>query len=747
MVYLSFLMLYSVTGCFGQAEQTAFRVRSDISAGLNADLGWAGALNEDVTIFTDEPFRVRFEIVGSDGMDADQRFNLQYRRNEGEWKNIDAQDFPKPDNTLVYDFKTAEADETADDWNVIHGGASGIKVAADEGGNFLRASSNIEPLLVIQSNETDWEIKELIATFRLPGGNSNGAGIIFGYVDPDNYYRILLDVDGILRLSRFADGTESVVAEEKATAATDRWLKLEVQIEDDGVEIEIDGGVVDMMAGLDNLGPQSKIGFYVPQKSTIELREFELEGESSSPPVSIIASKAYENGEETSNLLAGSKAEFIPGAGISLRRKTIPWSGKMAQSEWEWPLVIRRFADGAVTNDEGDVFEFRMVDANYKPFEGSKNPVLSLSIPPGHIGGTFIETPGRIGPFQASNGDLYFIIEPTETDNMLMMIKSTDNGISWREVDGRRRPEEGDLEGFAAVLSRHSVHMIHQQTNSTWHHSFRTSDHTTHPDTWEIRDHQIAGHDAPPTQVASLAIRSDGSMVAVYGGPRKLHYKIRSPDGVWDEYEGIIDPDRGLVLSDPQIVIGANDEVHLAYYGNNGTAWYGKILPDGSLTELQLLSTDLQPDPRAKSGSILPLVFIPESNTLKVIYQHRSGYLWKSQITDNGPPSPPVQVSDRKVVYNAVDSEQAGADAIANGKTVHVLFIEDGSGNIYHTYTDKNGDWLPSTLLVDNIKGSWIRGSVYTRLDGERVYGYVYDAGSGGGGGMNKFAELQLNGH
>lgn len=504
---------------------------------------------------------------------------------------------------------------------------------------------------------------------------------------------------------------------------------------------------MDMSARFDNGGTQSKIGFYVPQKSITEFMKFELEGETSSPPVSIVASEAYENGAETTDLLAGSNAEFIPGAGISLHRRTIPWSGGMSQSEWEWPLVIRRFADGAVTNDGGDIFEFRMVDANNKPFENSKSPVLSLSVPPGHIGGTFIETPGRIGPFQASNGDLYFIIEPTETDNMLMMIKSTDNGRSWQEVDGRSRPGKGDLEGFAAVLSGHTIHMIHQQTNRTWHHSFRTSDHTTHPDTWEIRDHQIARHDAPPTQVASLAMRSDGSMVAVYGGPRKLHYKTRSADGVWDENERTVDTDSDLVLSDPQIVVGADDEVHFAYYGNNGTAWYRKILPNGSLTESQLVSSDLQPDPRAKAGSILPLVFIPETNTLKVIYQHRSGYLWKSRIADNGPQSPPVQVSDRKVVYNAVDSEQAGADAIANGKTVHVLFIEDGSGNIYHTCTDKNGNWLPSTLLVDDINGSWIRGSVYTRLDGARVYGYVYDGGSGGGGGMNKFAELPLDGN
>src|SRR5690606_8351257 len=336
------------------------------------------------------------------------------------------------------------------------------------------------------------------------------------YVDPENYYRIFLDVDGTLRLIRLADGMESVVAEEKATVASGKWLELEVQIEDEGVEIEFGG--VDMSAHFDNGGPQSKIGFYVPPKSAIELKEFELEGETSSPPVSIVSSEAYENGAETSDLLVGSNAEFIPGAGISLHRRTIPWSGGMSQSEWEWSLVIRRFEDGAVTNDEGDIFEFRMVDANNKPFEDSKNPVLSLSVPPGHIGGTFIETPSRIGPFQVSNGDLYFIIEPTETDNMLLMIKSTYNGMSWQEVDGRNRPGKGDLDGFAVVLSAHTIHMSHQQTNRTWHHSFRPSDHTTQPDTWEIRDHQIAGHDAPPTQVASLAMRSDGSMVAVYGG-------------------------------------------------------------------------------------------------------------------------------------------------------------------------------------------------------------------------------------
>jgi hypothetical protein len=110
----------------------------------------------------------------------------------------------------------------------------------------------------------------------------------------------------------------------------------------------------------------------------------------------------------------------------------------------------------------------------------------------------------------------------------------------------------------------------------------------------------------------------------------------------------------------------------------------------------------------------------------------------------DGPPSEPVRVTDRKLVQNAVDSDQTGADAIADGTTVHVLFIEQGSGNIYHTSADGNSAWQPSKLQLDGIDGQWIRGSLLTRGDNARVLGYVYDAGSDGGSGMNRFADVPL---
>lgn len=541
-------------------RQTAFRVRSDFTAGLNAEEGWAGAINENVTVYTDQPFRIRFELEGSAEASGERQFRLQYRRNGGDWENVDAEDFPVP--------------------------------------------------------------------------------------------------------------------------------------------------------------------------------------EEASPRVSIVSTAAYKHGAETTDLLSQSSTAYRAGAGIALAATTPSWSGGNVHGEWEWPLVIRRFADSAVTNDEGDTFEFRMVTADGELLDSTVNPVITVSVPSRHLGGTFVETPGRIGPWEASNGDLYFIMEPAETDNLLMMVKSTDSGETWQEVDGTNRPAADDLEGLASALSGDTIHLLHQTSDEVWHHSFRTSDDATYPDTWEVRDELVARPEEPPTQVASITVRSDGSIVGVYGGPQKVHFKIRSPDGTWGD-ETVLDAGVPPNLSGPQVVVGEGNVVHFAYTGDDGTAWYRRLQPDGMLTPREQIAQGLGTT-EYDVGSILPLTFIPETNTVVVIYRLATGRLWERRIIDHGPPSDAVQVSDRDVVQNAVDSDQTGADAIAEGTSVHVLFIEQDTGSIYHTRADANAAWQPSTLQVDGINGQWIRGTLLTRGDGATVYGYVYDAGSDGGSGMNRFATVPL---
>ncbi|UCF14647.1 MAG: hypothetical protein JSW59_14630, partial [Phycisphaerales bacterium] len=421
--------------------------------------------------------------------------------------------------------------------------------------------------------------------------------------------------------------------------------------------------------------------------------------------------------------------------------RTPVWSCANAHGEFEWPLVIRRFADGAVTNNDGDIFEFRMVNAVGTAAVIAHNPVLRLSIPAGHVGGTFIESPGRIGPWQASNGDLYFMMEPAETDNVFMMTKSTDNGRTWREIDGVNRPSTDDLESVDSRLVGDTIHIIHQVTHSVHYHTFRTSDHPTHPDTWAIRD-EPAGFVDAIAQNASMVIRSDGSVVAFYLGKEKIHYSIRWPKGIWSQVREL-DSDLQPNQAGPQAVLGSNDIIHIAYYGTDGTIWYRRFLPDGTFTPRQLLATGAGTT-RAEYGAVLPLLFIPQKNEVVIIYRLAIGNLWERRILNDAPPTDAVMVTDLRVVTDAVDSQQSGADAVLDGETVYVLFIEESSRSIFSTHD--NGGWQSAKLQVDNVLGSWVRGNVYIRKDGVRVYGYIYDEGSDGGAGMNRFGELVLNG-
>lgn len=88
---------------------------------------------------------------------------------------------------------------------------------------------------------------------------------------------------------------------------------------------------------------------------------------------------------------------------------------------------------------------------------------------------------------------------------------------------------------------------------------------------------------------------------------------------------------------------------------------------------------------------------------------------------------------------------EVGADAVAIGATVHVLFIEAGTGRLYHTRSDAPGAWSSPTVQVDSATVQWVRSQpVSTGGGAPTAYGYVYDAGSDGGSGRNWYGEVPV---
>ncbi|MDP2126784.1 MAG: exo-alpha-sialidase [Pseudohongiella sp.] len=460
------------------------------------------------------------------------------------------------------------------------------------------------------------------------------------------------------------------------------------------------------------------------------------------PVMSVISTVAYINGEETGRLLGSAEVDWDDGAGLNAVAFTPVWRAGNDAVEWEWPLVIRRFSDGPTFAEDGAIFELRVVDGYGQPLTGQAVAELRLNAPPRHLGGTFIETPGRLGPYQSDEGHLYFFMEPSETDNRFMAIKSTDFGLTWRETNGARRPVADDLEGVASVRTGNTIHLIHQVSREVFYHAFEIGSDESGLDAWRVDSQSIATPDEPPTQFADIVARSDGSLVTLYGGATRLFLQTRSAQGTWSapvEIDAEVEP----VLSGPVMATGPDDVVTLAYTGMDGSGFIRHLHPDGSLSERHPFSTNLG-SADSENGAIIPLVVLPESGTTVVLYREQNGLLYERRFSRDGQLSDPVQVAPLTVVTNAVDSEQAGADLILHESTLHLLFIEEQSGSIFHSRSDEAGIWSPPRALIENIQAGWVRGSVHLDAAGNQVYGFVYDAGSTGGSGFNRYFSILL---
>jgi hypothetical protein len=236
--------------------------------------------------------------------------------------------------------------------------------------------------------------------------------------------------------------------------------------------------------------------------------------------------------------------------------------------------------------------------------------------------------------------------------------------------------------------------------------------------------------------------RSDGSLVTLYAGSQRLFMQSRSAQGEWEAPQEI-DSDVPPGLSGPVMAIAADDTITMAYTGRDGSGFVRHLRADGSLSARQLFSANLGTTDD-ENGAIVPLVVLPESGETVLIYREQNGFLFERRFSSDGLLSAPVQVAQNPVITSAVDSEQVGADLIVHDSTLHLLFIDAQSRSIFHTRSSEAGNWSAPQAVVEDIQGAWVRGSVHRDAAGNPVYGFVFDAGSTGGSGFNRYVALPL---
>ncbi len=715
------------------AQDPTYRVRLDMAAPLNADQGWAADPGEPAIVVADQPFRLRIETTQ---IQKQAPLALQARRNNGEWKTLEAHDFPYPERELTLSFVDAVPGTTPPGWTVLAGDRDRLSIVQEGAQRFLRAEGGEHGLMAVYP--TPWGPSPHItiaARLRL-GNETDAADVLFGLTDGAHFHAVRFQADGTILIRRVIEGVETILARTNAPIKPGTWSEVEIAAEEGRLQIEVNGSAV----YTDDLSLISgEPGLTLAPGSTADFTEIEFEGIARAPQVSIVSAQGYEHADPTTDLLAGAAGPFSSGMGVSLQERAEQNSTADGHTEIEWPLVIRRYADGPEVSEDGDTFEFRMVTPGNGDMPIGASARVALSVPPGHLGGTFVETPGRIGPWQASNGDLYFIMEPSETDNKFMMMKSVDGGRTWREADGANRPETDDLEAVDSRLVDNRIHIIHQVTGSVRYHRFRISDHPTHPDRWEIRD-EIAAEATAIAQMATLTPRSDGSIVTVFLADR-LHYAVRGMDGIWSEALEL-DPGLAQINAGPQAVLGRHDTVHLAYFSDDGQLWYRTLSANGTLSERLRLAKGAGTS-RAEYGAVLPLAYDNATDRVTVAYRLADGSPWERSIHAGRLVTTPISIASLPVVTNAVDSQQAGADLIAVEGQLFALFIDEATRSLFSTR--KQGDiWSKPELRVGGIDAAWVRAGVLRTSDGHVALGYIYDAGSKGGTGLNRFGQINL---
>jgi hypothetical protein len=192
----------------------------------------------------------------------------------------------------------------------------------------------------------------------------------------------------------------------------------------------------------------------------------------------------------------------------------------------------------------------------------------------------------------------------------------------------------------------------------------------------------------------------------------------------------------------------ADDVIHMAYTATSAD-WSARSVQHRTLTPLEgrtdatRLGEGLG-TAEEEIGALLPLGWVPASNAVVVAWRHADGTLWERRILADGSVSAPVRITTRPVVQSAADSDQVGADLVVHDGAVHVVFIDGETRDLWHTSSPAPGDWTPARPVVEGVDAQWVRGRVVLDASGSPVYGLVYDAGSNGGSGMNRYGVIDL---
>jgi hypothetical protein len=389
-----------------------------------------------------------------------------------------------------------------------------------------------------------------------------------------------------------------------------------------------------------------------------------------------------------------------------------------------------------------------------------------------YAGGTWVETPGKV--FQVDdNGAMYYLCEATPDSgtggNSLHIMKSSDNGVTWRLVDDSNSPSVADVEALDSVISNDGeyLHILHHSTTTVEYYEFKMSTAASSPDTWvtgnfsQVRS-GISG--SIGQQCAQIAVRSDGDKIAIYNtynatdAEDELNYKIDTGAG-WGS-EQILENESGYEWHWASVVMGESDLLHIFYKGDNNTLgpiWHKSLNSSGTLSSRQAVDSDAGSSTEYEAALTEAVYWddAGEENIGIVFLDDTDDELYSVVVKDDGAPETRRATSDNTCARGETtgfgDSRSCVATlALRPGtKDIYCFYADGTDRHIWETNMSNDGGWSTDVERLndgdhaDNVETHWIRGQIFERA-GATIFGYMWDNASTGGSGQTWYSEYVI---
>jgi len=336
-----------------------------------------------------------------------------------------------------------------------------------------------------------------------------------------------------------------------------------------------------------------------------------------------------------------------------------------------------------------------------------------------------------------SRGALYRVTESSRTDgNNPRMMKSVDGGATWSEVDRSHRPAASDLEGCWQLQNGYSIYLSVVNSKTAWFTEFHTSDAPDRPDQWvlsqKVGPTMINGGGV--SQFSSLSRTSDGQLWLFHSdemisGRQQIAFARRTSSGIWGAKVRLGETSGSW--TGPRAVTAASDVTHVIYKDHllHHLLWR-KLIAQGEL------SAAVQLDTAGTSTARLPhtnaVSYAAKSEEVVVVAFADAKYALHAVTITNGIVDTPTIITTMPVLSDPDIAKNDGtvAHLSVDGTTVHALWVDKASGDVYHNFRHHGGAWSAPTVIWNSGKNIvwWVYGNVYTRA-GQRRLGFTYDIG------------------